>query len=294
MLSGSIVAIVTPMFEADDSVDLERLRRLCEWHIEQETAGIVVMGTTGESGTVSDSDYEAVIGAVVEQVDGRLPVIAGAGAMATAKTIELTKKAAKLGADAALVVTPYYCKPTQKGLYQHFMAVADASPLPIILYNVPSRCGVDLANETIAKLAEHDHVVGLKEASGDVSRVKELKALCRTPIQLFSGDDATACDFLEQGGDGFISVTANVAPQLMSKMCHLALNGNLQQARLLDEKLAPLHKNLFLETSPIPVKWALHKMGMMEAGILLPLTPLEQQYHQAVLDALEAANVKIQ
>lgn len=294
MFSGSIVAIATPMFEADNSVDLGRLKHLCEWHIEQETNGIVVMGTTGESGTVSECDYEAAIRAVVDQVGGRIPVIAGTGSMATTKTIELSQKAAKLGVDALLVVTPYYCKPTQEGLYQHFTAVADNSSVPIILYNVPARCAVNLSNETIARLAEHENIVGLKEASGDVSRVKELKALCKTPIQLFSGDDATAVDFLEQGGDGFISVTANVAPLLMSKMCHLALNENFQQARVLDEKLQPLHKSLFLETSPIPVKWALHKMGMMEAGILLPLTPLEQQYHQAVLDALEVANVKIQ
>ncbi len=293
-LSGSIVAIVTPMRNSDCSVDLERLGALCEWHIDQGTTGIVVMGTTGESATVSEEKYLAAIEATVKKVAGRVPVIAGTGAISTDKTIILTNKAAELGVDAALVVTPYYCKPSQKGLVQHFNAVADNSRVPVILYNVPGRTACDLLPETVAQLAEHHNIIGIKEATGDVSRVKELIAKCGTPIQLLSGDDATAREFIEQGGHGVISVTANVAPALMSEMCQLALDGNSKQAEIVDQKLAGLHQNLFLEANPIPVKWAMFAMGQIESAIQLPLTSLDKEFQPAILKALEKANVKIQ
>ncbi len=292
-LNGSIVAIVTPM-KSDQSIDLSALRKLCDWHIEQGTNGIVVMGTTGESATVSESDYLAAIEVTVQQVNSRVPVIAGSGAIGTDKTISLSNKAAALGVDAVLVVTPYYCKPSQSGLYQHFIAVADAAKVPVVLYNVPGRTACDLLPETVAKLSEHKNIVAIKEATGDVSRVKELITNCKTPIQLLSGDDATAREFIKEGGDGVISVTANVAPALMSEMCQLALDGNHKQAQIVDQKLELLHRDLFLEANPIPVKWAMYAMGLIGDAIKLPLTPLENNFQPAILKALEQANVKTQ
>lgn len=293
-LTGSIVAIVTPMLEKDHSIDFDALHRLCDWHIEQGTKAIVVMGTTGESATVSEEDYFKAIEFTVAKVNKRVPVIAGTGSISTDKTIALTNKAASLGVVGALVVTPYYCKPSQEGLYQHFMAIANATDIPLILYNVPGRTACDLLPETVAKLAEHKNIVAIKEATGDVSRVKELIDLCKTPIQILSGDDITAREFIKQGGDGVISVTANVTPALMSEMCQLALNGNHKQAELVDEKMLSLHQELFLEANPIPVKWALHAMGFMENAIKLPLTTLNKEFQPAILKALEKANVKTQ
>lgn len=293
-LTGSIVAIVTPMHENDQSIDFDALKRLCDWHIEEGTKAIVVMGTTGESATVSESDYLSAIKTTVSHVNNRVPVIAGTGSISTAKTIALTKKASALGIDGVLVVTPYYCKPSQEGLYQHFIAVANAAEVPVILYNVPARTACDLLPETVARLAEHENIVAIKEATGDVSRVKELIALCKTPIQLLSGDDLTAREFIEQGGAGVISVTANVAPALISEMCQLALDGKFKQAEIIDQKLARLHQDLFLEANPIPVKWALYAMGLIENAIQLPLTPLNKKFQPAILQALEQANVKTQ
>ncbi|NVJ68438.1 MAG: 4-hydroxy-tetrahydrodipicolinate synthase [Gammaproteobacteria bacterium] len=293
-LSGSIVALVTPMRSVDCSVDFERLEQLCHWHIEQGTSGIVVMGTTGESATVSDADYLKAIEVTVKAVAGRVPVIAGSGSISTQKTISLTQKAAALGVDGVLVVTPYYCKPSQNGLLQHFTAVADNSSVPVILYNVPGRTACDLLPETVAQLAQHPNIVAIKEATGDVSRVKELITKCETPIQLLSGDDATAREFIEQGGHGVISVTANAAPALMSEMCQLALDGNSKQAQIVDQKLEALHRDLFLEANPIPVKWAMFAMGLIEDAIELPLTSLDKEFQPAILKALEKANVKIQ
>ncbi|NVK21428.1 MAG: 4-hydroxy-tetrahydrodipicolinate synthase [Kangiellaceae bacterium] len=293
MFSGSIVAIVTPM-KANGECDFEVLRQLVDWHVEQGTHGIVVMGTTGESATVDESEYYQAIEVVVEQAAKRVKVIAGTGAIGTHKAIKLTQQAEKLGVDGALVVTPYYCKPTQKGLYEHFKAVAESTELPIILYNVPSRTACDLLPETVAELSLIENIVAIKEATGDVSRVEELNRLCDAPIALLSGDDATALEFMRLGGHGVISVTANVAPALMSKMCEAAQEQNWQQAQLIDAKLAALHQDLFLQANPIPVKWALAAMGMMEQGIRLPLTVLSEQHHPKVLQALEQANVKTQ
>ncbi|RDX37474.1 4-hydroxy-tetrahydrodipicolinate synthase [Kangiella sp. HD9-110m-PIT-SAG07] len=292
MFSGSIVAIVTPMTD-EGQLDLAALRQLVGWHIEQGTSGIVVMGTTGESGTVTEEEYFLAIKAVVEEAAGKIQVIAGSGAMSTDKTITLTNEVKKLGVDGALVVTPYYCKPSQKGLFEHFKAVATSCELPIILYNVPGRTAVDLLPETVAKLANLDNIVAIKEATGDVTRVTELNRLFETPISILSGDDATAYDFMKLGGHGVISVTANVAPGLMSKMCELADAQNWQQAALINDKLMGLNEQLFLEANPIPVKWALYRMNKMGRGIRLPLTELDQCFHSQVTQALEQANVEL-
>lgn len=292
MFSGSIVAIVTPMTD-DGQLDLEALRQLVDWHVAQGTSGIVVMGTTGESGTVTEEEYFLAIDTVVKQVAGRIRVIAGSGAMSTAATIALTQKVQQKGVDGALVVTPYYCKPSQKGLYEHFKAVAENCDLPIILYNVPGRTAVDLFSETVAELAKLDNIVAIKEATGDVSRVTELNRLCETPITILSGDDATAYDFMKLGGHGVISVTANVAPGLMSKMCELAGAENWKQAALINDKLAGLNQKLFLEANPIPVKWALYRMQKIAAGIRLPLTELDERFHPQIITALEQANVEL-
>lgn len=292
MFSGSIVAIVSPL-QADGSIDENALKELIEWHIDQGTHGIVIMGTTGESATVDSKDYEAAIKLTVTQVAGRVPVIAGTGAISTQKTIALTKQAEAMGVDGALVVTPYYCKPSQQGLFEHFKAVAENTKLPIILYNVPGRTACDLLPETVARLADIENIVAIKEATGDLSRVEELNRLCSTPITLLSGDDATALEFMRLGGHGVISVTANVAPALMSKMCELAQAEQWKQATVINEKLSALHQDLFVEANPIPVKWALAKMGKCQETILLPLTVLAEQYHSQVLQALEQANVEI-
>ena len=292
MFSGSIVAIVTPMTD-EGQLDLEALRQLVDWHIEQGTSGIVVMGTTGESGTVTEQEYFLAIKTVVEQAAGKIQVIAGSGAMSTDKTITLTNEVMKLGVDGALVVTPYYCKPSQQGLLAHFTAVAENCDLPIILYNVPGRTAVDLLPQTVAELAKLDNIVAIKEATGDVTRVTELNRLLETPITILSGDDATAYDFMKLGGHGVISVTANVAPGLMSKMCELADAQNWKQAALINDKLMGLNEKLFLEANPIPVKWALYRMNKMGRGIRLPLTELESRFHAQVTQALEQANVEL-
>ncbi|AKE52261.1 4-hydroxy-tetrahydrodipicolinate synthase [Kangiella geojedonensis] len=292
MFSGSIVAIVTPMTD-EGQLDLEALRELVDWHIEQGTSGIVVMGTTGESGTVTEQEYFLAIKTVVEQAAGKIRIIAGSGAMSTDKTISLTNEVKKLGVDGALVVTPYYCKPSQQGLLAHFKAVAENCDLPIILYNVPGRTAVDLLPQTVAELAKLDNIVGIKEATGDVTRVTELNRLLETPITILSGDDATAYDFMKLGGHGVISVTANAAPGLMSKMCELADAQNWKQAALINDKLMGLNEKLFLEANPIPVKWALYRMNKMGRGIRLPLTELESRFHAQVTQALEQANVEL-
>lgn len=292
MFSGSIVAIVTPMTD-DGQLDLDALRGLVDWHVEQGTSGIAVMGTTGESGTVTDDEYCLAIETVVKQVDGRIKVIAGSGAMATDKTIQLTQRVGSIGVDGALVVTPYYCKPSQKGLYEHFKAVAENCELPIILYNVPGRTAVDLLPQTVAELAKIENIVAIKEATGDVTRVTELNRLFETPITILSGDDATAYDFMKLGGHGVISVTANVAPGLVSKMCQLAHAENWKQAALINDKLMGLNQHLFVEANPIPVKWALSRMNKIGAAIRLPLTPLDEHFHSQIITALEQANVEL-
>ena len=290
MLSGSMVALVTPM-RADGSIDSDSLRNLIDFHIRSGTDAIVAVGTTGESATLTVEEHCDVIRQVVEHVGGRVPVIAGTGANSTSEAIELTEYAKQLNADAVLLVTPYYNKPTQEGLYLHFKAIAEAVDIPQILYNVPSRTACDLLPATVARLSKIDNIIGIKEATGDVSRVKEIQSLCADNFELYTGEDANTVDFILAGGRGVISVTANVAPAAMHTMCQAALNGNEAEAQAINETLAPLHQKLFIESNPIPVKWALNEMGLIPPGIRLPMTVLSEQHHEAVREALRAAGV---
>ncbi len=291
MIKGSIVALVTPMTTTGE-IDWEALHRLVEFHLENGTDAIVAAGTTGEPTTMSFDEHFDVIRKVVEQVNGRVPVIAGTGANSTSEAVELTQFAKKVGADYCLSVTPYYNKPTQEGLYQHFKAVAEASDLLVILYNVPGRTAVDLHNETVVRLSQLPNIVAIKDATGDVERGKELMdRLKGTDFLLFSGDDLTAADFILQGGHGNISVTANVAPRQMSELCAAALSGDASTAHQINTRLMPLHRALFVESNPIPVKWAVHEMGMIETGIRLPLTILSPQYHATVREAMQHAGI---
>lgn len=282
MITGSIVALVTPM-EADGAVDFEALDRLVARHIAAGTSAIVAVGTTGESATLDNDEHVAVIRRAVAAADGRIPVIAGTGANATSEAIALTRAAADCGADAALLVTPYYNKPPQEGLYQHFRAVAEAVDIPQILYNVPGRTGCDLQPATVKRLAEVPNIIGLKEALGEEARIQELVG-CGLPgdFALYSGDDGTACGAMLAGFHGDVSVVANVAPVMMARMCAAALAGDRAAAEALDAELAGLHRDLFLQANPIPVKWALHAMGVIGAGIRLPLIPLAEEYHDTL------------
>ncbi|MGM0593414.1 MAG: 4-hydroxy-tetrahydrodipicolinate synthase [Pseudomonadota bacterium] len=290
MFHGSMVALATPMRE-DGSVDEASLARLVEFHVESGTDALVVVGTTGESATLDHDEHCVLIRKCVELADGRLPVIAGTGANSTREAIELTRCAMEGGADACLLVTPYYNKPTQEGLYRHFKAVAEAVPVPQILYNVPGRTACDMLNDTVERLADISNIVGIKDATGDMARGKDLIDRCGERIDVFSGDDATTLDLMRLGGKGAVSVTANVAPREMHLMCQAALNGDFAAAETINEKLMPLHKKLFVEANPIPVKWALHEMGMIPSGIRLPLTELSEPYHDTVREALKSAGV---
>lgn len=288
MFAGSLVALVTPM-QGDGSIDFESLARLVEFHVEQGTDGIVSVGTTGESATLDFDEHMTVIRRTVEFAAGRIPVIAGTGANSTSEAIELTAAAAKTGVQACLLVTPYYNKPTQEGLYRHYRAVAEAVAIPQILYNVPGRTGCDMLPETVQRLASVPNIAGLKEAKGELGRIRELLERVGDRMTIFSGDDATACESILAGCKGDISVTANVAPRLMHEMCRAALAGAREEALALDAKLQPLHQKLFLEPNPIPVKWALGRMGRIGDGIRLPLTPLAHEYHEQVSEALRVA-----
>jgi len=290
MFSGSMVALVTPMRE-DGSLDSDCLNTLIEFHISSGTTAIVAVGTTGESATLTVKEHYDVIKQVVTQVDGRISVIAGTGANSTREAVELTQYAKDLGVDAALLVTPYYNKPTQEGLYLHYKTIAEAVDIPQILYNVPSRTACDLLPETVARLSHIRNIMGIKEATGDVSRVSQIKALCGDTMELYTGEDANIVDFILAGGQGVISVTANVAPVLVQAMCMAALAGDEQAAREINQQLALLNKALFIETNPIPVKWALTEMGMIPAGIRLPMTLLSEKHHQSVREALMAASL---
>ena len=290
MFSGSMVALVTPM-TADGSIDSDSLHNLIEFHIESGTDAIVAVGTTGESATLTVAEHCDVVGQVVEQVNGRIHVIAGTGSNSTIEAIELTQHARDLGVDAALLVTPYYNRPTQEGLYQHYKAIAEAVDVPQILYNVPSRTACDLLPETVARLADIPSIIGIKEATGDLSRVEQINTLCQTKMELYTGEDANTVDFILAGGQGVISVTANVAPAAMHDMCAAAFDNDEIEARQINKDLALLHQGLFVEANPIPVKWALAEMGKIPTGIRLPMTELSEQYHQPVRDALVAANV---
>ncbi|RMG27566.1 MAG: 4-hydroxy-tetrahydrodipicolinate synthase [Gammaproteobacteria bacterium] len=290
MFHGSMVALVTPM-RADGAIDEAALERLIEFHIAQGTDAIVSVGTTGESATLDEAEHCAVIRRTVELVRGRIPVIGGTGSNATAEAIRLTRCAMEAGVDACLLVTPYYNKPTQEGLYRHFKAIAEAVPIPQILYNVPGRTAVDLLPETVARLAEISNIVGLKEATGDLERLERLRTLVGDRLDLYSGDDATACEFMLRGGKGVISVTANVAPRAMHEMSRAALAGDRARAEAIDARLSALHRALFVESNPIPVKWAVQEMGLIGPGIRLPLTPLSESFRPQVREALRSAGV---
>lgn len=288
MFRGSIVALVTPM-EADGEVDGEALERLVDLHVQSGTAAIVAVGTTGESPTLNEADHCDVLARTVAAAAGRIPVIAGTGANSTDEAISLTRCAAETGADAALLVTPYYNKPTQAGLIAHYTHIADAVDIPQILYNVPGRTVCDLLPETTIELSRHPRIVGVKDATGDLDRVPVLRDGCGPDFAIYSGDDASGCELMLLGGDGVISVTTNVAPALMAQLCEAALAGRRDQAMALNRRLDPLHHGLFVESNPIPVKWALHEMGLIQSGIRLPLTWLSPPHHAALRQALVEA-----
>jgi 4-hydroxy-tetrahydrodipicolinate synthase len=292
MLTGSLVAIVTPM-KAGGALDLDALTRLVDWHIESGTSGIVVVGTTGESPTVDVDEHCLLIRTVVEHVRGRVHVMAGVGANATSEAIELTRFAKKVGADSGLSVVPYYNKPTQEGLYRHFRAIAEQVDLPIYLYNVPGRTVADLATETTLRLAQVPGIVGIKDATADLGRgselLKGLAAAGKRDFSVLSGEDITALPLMFMGGHGVISVTANVAPALMAQMCRAALAGDHAAARAINDRLIPLHRRLFIEANPAPVKWALAEMGRIANEVRLPLVPLSHPCHEPVRAALREA-----
>ena len=291
MFKGSLVALITPM-KPDLSLDWDALESLIEWHIEQGTHGIVAVGTTGESATLNVDEHIAVVKKVVGQVNGRVPVIAGTGANSSSEALELTQLAKESGADACLLVTPYYNKPSQEGLYLHHKYVADRVAIPQLLYNVPGRTAVDMLPETVAKLAVHDNIVGIKDATGDMARLTQTIELVGDEFIQLSGDDETAVEFMALGGHGEISVTANVAPKLVSQLCELATSGRVEEARSIDERLLPVHKAMFLEANPIPVKWALSEVGKVQQAIRLPMTNLAEQFQEQVKSAIKEAELE--
>lgn len=288
---GSMVALVTPMHE-DGSIDEKSLHDLLEWHIANKTEAIIAAGTTGESATLSPEEQRHLINLVVKQVKGRIPVIAGAGSPSTKTACALAKQAKEAKADACLIVTPYYNKPTQEGLYQHYKFIAEQTQFPIILYNVPGRTACDLLPETIARLATLHHIIGVKEATGKMDRTKKILELCGNQFDIYSGDDATAMDCILSGAKGVISVTANVVPLKMQQLCEAALQNDTQKAKALNEQLMLLHQRLFIESNPIPVKWALHHMKKIGLNLRLPLLPLDKRYHEEVKEALHHAGVE--
>ncbi|WPC03896.1 4-hydroxy-tetrahydrodipicolinate synthase [Pseudomonas benzenivorans] len=292
MIAGSMVALVTPM-DAQGSLDWDSLSKLVDFHLQEGTNAIVAVGTTGESATLEVTEHIEAIRRVVDQVAGRIPVIAGTGGNSTRESVELTRAAKDVGADACLLVTPYYNKPTQEGLYQHFRHIAEAVAIPQILYNVPGRTACDMLPETVERLAKIDNIIGIKEATGDLQRGQEVLDRVSKDFMVYSGDDATAVELMLMGGKGNISVTANVAPRAMSDLCAAAMRGDAALARTINDRLMPLHKALFIESNPIPVKWALHEMGMMPEGIRLPLTWLSPRCHETLRQALRQSGVLV-
>lgn len=290
MFTGSFVALVTPM-KAEGAIDFEALHSLIEWHIREKTDGLVITGTTGEAATLTFDEQRELITSVMQQVNHRIPVIAGTGSNSTKHTIELTHMAQKAGVDAALIVTPYYNNPPQNGMFQHYKTIAESTSLPIILYNVPGRTACDMLPETVARLAKISNIIGIKEATGKPERVSDIRKLCPNDFAIYSGVDAINLEIILNGGNGVISVTANIAPGKMHDFCKAALSDDQVRAKAIHEELMPAHKKLFLQGNPIPVKWALHKMGMISTGIRLPLIPLEAEYHAELNEALEAAGI---
>ena len=290
MFRGSMVALITPM-TVDGSIDEQALEALVGFHIDNGTDAIVAMGTTGESATLSHSEHRHVVKRVVDVVNGQIPVIAGTGSNSTAEAVELTQAALEDGADAALLVAPYYNKPTQEGLYQHYKVLAEQVAIPQILYNVPGRTACDILPETVERLSHIENIVGIKDATGSVERASEIITRCGDAMEVYSGEDPATLEIMLVGGKGTISVTANIAPRLMHEMCVAALKGDRAEATQINDRLIPLHRALFLEPNPTPAKWALHKMGYGSEGIRLPLLPLSESLHSEVLDAMKIAGV---
>ena len=290
MFTGSMVAVATPMNE-DGSIDYDSYENLIEFHIENKTDAIVPVGTTGESATIDHNEHCEIVSFVVDKVSKRIPVIAGTGANSTSEAIALTKYAYEAGVDGCLSVTPYYNKPTQEGLYQHYKAIAEAVPVPLIPYNVPGRTSVDMLPKTVERFLKINNIVAVKEAIGDLKRIKKLVDICGSKINILSGDDLTAMEALLIGGKGVITVTGNIAPKYMHLMCKAAIEGDRKLAQEYDKKIVGLHKDLFLESNPIPTKWALHKMGLIKKGIRLPLTSFSEEHHAKLLNSMQLAEV---
>jgi len=292
VLKGSLVALVTP-FDQSNRVDFASLKRLIDFHVAEGSNGLVIAGTTGESATLATGEHVELIARAVEIAAGRLPILAGTGSNSTAQTIELSVAVGNLGIDGYLVVVPYYNKPMQEGMLRHFSAIADAVDKPIMLYNVPGRTVADLLPETVAKLARHDNIFAIKEATGDIGRLRDIQALVDDDFGLFSGDDFTALSFIEQGGHGVVTVSGNVVPGKMAELCRLAAAGRHDEAQTIDDSLQPLNAALFAESNPIPVKWAVNKMGLIPANIRLPLTEYSADYHEQMLSAMSGAGVEL-
>jgi len=287
----SLVALVTP-FDGNNRVDYTSLKRLVDFHVEQGSAGLVIAGTTGESPTLERSEHIELIGRSIEIASGRIPIVAGTGSNSTSQSVDLTIAVADPGLAAYMVVVPYYNKPTQEGIFRHYSAIADAAEKPVLMYNVPGRTVADMLPETVGRLAKHGNIFGLKEATGDIDRLKQIQAVVDETFMLYSGDDFTLRPFIEQGGHGVVTVSGNVVPRQVATLCKLAREGKATEARALDDTLQPLNKALFSESNPIPVKWAVSKMGLIAPHIRLPLTPFSEQYHAAMLSAMRTAGVE--
>ena len=293
MFYGSLVALVTP-FDGNNRVDYASLKRLIDFHVEQGSSGLVIAGTSGESPTLKRSEHIELIGRALEIARGRIPIVAGTGSNSTFQSIELSKAVADPRLAAYMIVVPYYNKPTQEGIYQHYTAIADGIDKPLLMYNVPGRTVADMLPETVARLAKHDNIFGLKEATGDLERLHQIQELVDEDFMLYSGDDFTLCPFIQQGGHGVVTVSGNVAPAQVARLCRLASEGKAEEAKALDDSLQPLNKALFVESNPIPVKWAVSQMGLIEPNIRLPLTPYSEQYHEDMRSAMRLAGVDLE
>jgi 4-hydroxy-tetrahydrodipicolinate synthase len=292
VFKGSLIALATP-FDADNHIDYQALERLIEFHVSEGSSGLVIAGTTGEAATLEKSEHAELIEKAVDISNGRLPIIAGTGSNSTAQTIKLSRDVGKFGIDAYLLVVPYYNKPVQEGIYQHFASIADSVDKPVMLYNVPGRTVADMLPETVARLATHANIFGIKEATGDIDRLNQIRELVSDDFMLYSGDDFTTLSFIENGGHGVVTVSGNVAPRLMADMCRAALAGESDKAKELDAKLQPLNKALFVESNPIPLKWALSEMGLMSPAIRLPLTSYAEEHHANMRQAMANAGISL-
>ena len=293
MFYGSLVALVTP-FDGNNRVDYASLKRLIDFHVEQGSSGLVIAGTSGESPTLKRSEHIELIGRALEIAGGRIPIVAGTGSNSTFQSIELSKAVADPRLAAYMAVVPYYNKPTQEGIFQHYSAIASNIDKPLLMYNVPGRTVADLLPETVARLARHDNIFGLKEATGDLDRLRQIQELVDDDFMLYSGDDFTLCPFIQQGGHGVVTVSGNVAPAQVATLCKLASEGKAAEAKALDDSLQPLNKALFVESNPIPVKWAVSQMGLIEPNIRLPLTPYSEKYHEDMRSAMRLAGVDLE